>query len=118
MIKLQVIGHLGKDAEVKVFGKSVNASAVTIDVLSSFVNYDTIVFKEGKKEEPAPEPEEPKKPEEPKQPEQPKQPEEPKKPEKPGIKLPDTATAAGTIGLAGLAALVAGIAARFYGRGE
>lgn len=109
---------IGKDAEVKVFGEGVNASAVTIDVLSSFVNYDTIVFKEGKKEEPAPEPEEPKKPEEPKQPEQPKQPEEPKKPEKPGIKLPDTATAAGTIGLAGLAALVAGIAARFYGRGE
>lgn len=109
---------IGRDAEVKVFGEGVNASVVTIDILSNFVNYDTIVFKEGKKEEPSPEPEEPKKPEEPEKPEQPKKPEEPKKPEKPGIELPDTATAAGTIGLAGLATLIAGVVARFIGRNK
>lgn len=119
LLTLQVLGDttvtlsttvdkpVGFSGEVKVFGEGVNTSAITLDLLSSFVNYDTIVFNEGTPpaEEPKPEP----KP-------APKPAPKPEKPEKPGIKLPDTATAAGAIGLTGLTALLAGIATRLFGR--
>lgn len=124
LLSLQVLGDttveldltvdkpaIGKDADVKVYGGSVNRSAITIDVLSSFQDYDIITFKEGTPpaEEPKPEPKPQPKPE-------PKPQPKPEKPEKPGIKLPDTATAAGVIGLTGLTALLAGIATRLFGR--
>lgn len=93
----------GLNQEVKVYGAAIQESAITLNLLSSLIDYDTIVFNEKADTPPAEEPKDP-------------EPEKPKEPEKPGIKLPDTATAAGAIGLTGLAALGAGLAARFVSR--